>query len=116
MGGNLTQQVVEAPFYNELKNCNRKYVAVKAEANQACGEQLALQVQQGKMTQERSSELQMRIDQIVTGKILSSNNYDVSVQKDMIDVRLEPGTVNIIIDMLYYDLGTESPESDRMSI
>ena len=68
------------------------------------------------MTQERSNELKMSINNIVTGKVLSSNNYDICVEKDMIDVRLEPGTVNIFIDMLYYDLKAESTDSVLMSI
>ena len=67
------------------------------------------------MTQDRADELAEAIKFVAENRMPETESYDVSVKKDIRVSRI-PGTKNIQIDMLYYNLVGYGKDSDTMSV
>ena len=59
-------------------------------------------VAQGVTHQERKDELLFMIEDVAKRASRFKDSRDVKVRKDIVRVSQEPGTMNIIVDMMYY--------------
>ena len=67
------------------------------------------------MTQDRADELADAIKFVAENRMPETESYDASVRKDIRVSRI-PGTTNVQIDMLYYNLVGHGKDSDMMSV
>ena len=105
------------PTKGPAKSITFKSALTKSMACQASYEKILIGlVEQEVMHHQRMEELMMMIGNVadrVSRDILSA---DVNVGNDAIKVFQEPGTTNILVDLLYYEIRSDSFESDEMSV
>ena len=70
------------------------------------------------MHQDRKEDMMMAITNVANARSRMQDSSDVTVRssEDMIRVTRVPGTMDILVDMLYYDIRSPSYESEEMSV
>ena len=62
----------------------------------------------------RKDELELSLDGIINRKALDSKTCDVQIRN--VEVRVDPGTMDIEIDLMYCDLETASLASEEFTL
>ena len=56
------------------------------------------------------------IEDVEKGASIFKDSRDVQVREDIVKISQIPGTMNISIDLMYYEIKSDSYESEEMSI
>ena len=73
-------------------------------------------VAQGVTHKERKDELLFMIEDVAKRASRFKDSRDVKVREDIVKISQIPGTMNISIDLMYYEIKSDSYKSEEMSI